>query len=156
MTDRTDPQHPHETKLEHIASSLDRFETSLEKINSANAEILDRLTRMEVQQSGQASEIHHQHEQIKELGTRMSKIEIEMAVHSSTSTLRNDHLLKRWGVIGAVALILLGAVGNALSEAVLSAMREEERNGPYYERGSDVRHGGDPVDRVQRDPGQSG
>lgn len=152
----TDSHHPHESRLEHIASSLDRFETSLKEINSANAEILDRLTRMEVQQTGQASELHHQHEQIKDLGTRMSKIEIEMAVHGSTSTINNDRLLKRWGLIGAVALVLLGAVGNALSQYVLSLADERgERNASYYERNADVYRDGDAVDRVQRDPDRS-
>lgn len=151
MTD----QSTHETKLEHIASSLDRFEASLERINSANAEILDRLTRMEVQQSGQASEIHHQHEQLKELSTRVSKIEIEMAVHGATSTSNNERLLKRWGVIGAVALVLLGAIGNALSEAVLRSIEEEgRRNGTYYERDRDARYGGDAAGGVQRNPAE--
>lgn len=141
-------------KLDNITSHFDRIEKSLDRITKANGEILDRLTRMEVQQSGHGAEIHHQREQIKEVSARVSRVELDIAVHKENTTMTNQGLIKRWGAIGAISLVILAALGNALGSAVLSYY--QETRSPYEESTNYDRYRGDSQldDRLRESSGE--
>lgn len=112
-----------------VEAALMRLERALEKVADSNREILDRLARMEVQQTNQALELHHQHERIKDVTNRLSALEVEVAVTSANATKNNERLVKRWAAVGAVGLVILAAIGTAIGNAAITVLSNEDSRG---------------------------
>ncbi|WP_110665180.1 hypothetical protein [Salinicola halophilus] len=97
-------------------SQLDRIEKSVDDLRSINTQILDRLTRMEERQNVHATEMGKQEGRLDDHAQRIRDLELATAVAGTTGENRHQTLTQRWSMIGAVALVILGAVLSAASE----------------------------------------
>ena len=113
------------TERDNATIMLEHIHEALKGISESNNEILHRVTKMEVQQSGHASELHHLREHQKEVAHRVSALEVRVSVHEAGTSAVSVQLFRRWAFIGSMVLIFIAAVGNALSEAVIQAWGED-------------------------------
>lgn len=104
------------TEVPHRDTQLDRIEASI-------TQVLDRLTRMEERQNNHAGQIESQASQISELSLRLREVELNHAVAASVSNQQGRTLMGRWAIVGATALVLLGAAGSFLGNLAIQHFR---------------------------------
>ncbi len=95
------------TEIPTTGSQLDRLEGKVDQV-------LDRLTRMEERQNSHGAKLDSHDVQLTDHGQRLREVELRHAVaEANTGTLNG-----RWAALGAVALIILSAVGGFLSRLI--------------------------------------
>lgn len=97
-------------------SQFDRIEAKLDSF-------LDRLTRVEERQTSQLHRLESQAGDISGHEYRIKEMEILLAVHRATGTEISDSLRKRWAMLGAVCITLLGAFGSLIASTLSSLFK---------------------------------
>ena len=103
-------------------SQLDRIETSLGDLRQLNAQILDRLTRMEERQNTHATEMGKLEARVDDYSDRIRKLELEMAVANKAGKQQHRALMGRWSTLAAVGMLLLGAIASSIGKMVADAV----------------------------------
>ena len=101
---------------------IPKDESRLERIEQKADQILDRLTRMEERQNSHAGQLESHTQQIADHSQRIRKIELAHAVASATTQQQGKQLMGRWAAVGAVALVVLGAIGTFIGNAIVEIM----------------------------------
>ncbi len=100
------------TEVSPRGSQLDRIDGKLDQV-------LDRLTRMEERQDGQAGKIQAHDARLDEHASRIRDVEINHAVSAATGQQASKALQGRWAALGASALVILAAIGGFVGNAIL-------------------------------------
>lgn len=99
-------------------SQLDRIETSLSDLRQLNAQILDRLTRMEERQNTHATEMGKLEARVDDHSDRIRELELQVAVANKTGKQQHRALMGRWSAMAAVGMLLLGAVASTVGKVL--------------------------------------
>lgn len=91
-------------------AQLDRIEQGLADLRDLNAQILDRLTRMEERQNNHAADLERAEARIEKLELKVGELEKQAVAVSEKNHYRHKALSERWNAVSTVGLLLLGAV----------------------------------------------
>lgn len=103
------------TEVSVKGSQLDRIEDGVNELNS-------RMARLEERQYSQGVKMESLEVRTDDHAVRIREIEVAHAVNKATMTQAQQQLLGRWATVGAVALIVLSAVGSAVGKALTNIM----------------------------------
>ncbi|WP_299231694.1 hypothetical protein [uncultured Halomonas sp.] len=106
------------TEVSVKGSQLDRIESGVNELNQ-------RMARLEERQYSQGVKMETLEMRTDDHAVRLREIEVAHAVNKATMTQGQQRLLGRWAAVGAVALVLLSAVGSAVGKAVLGIVGVE-------------------------------
>lgn len=99
-------------------SQLDRIESGINELNA-------RMARLEERQHSQGVKIETLEIRNDDHSVRIREIEVDHAVSKATMTQGQQQLLGRWATVGAVALVILSAVGSAVGKALMGIVGVE-------------------------------
>ncbi|MHB0775416.1 hypothetical protein [Halomonas sp. WWR20] len=94
-----------------------------DRIEGKVDQILDRLTRMEERQNSHAGKLEAHDTQLAEHGKRIRDVELQHAVNVATTKQEGKRLLGRWGALFSVFLVVLGAIGTLVANAIIGLMK---------------------------------
>lgn len=103
-------------KRQDINSRMERIENKLDLI-------LDRLARTEEKHQSLRGKAENHDALLAEHANRIRELELRHAVSTSNAEHVGKQLMKRWGTVGAAALVLLGAVGSTLAKILMEVFR---------------------------------
>ncbi len=89
------------------SGQLDRIEQTLVQLHRLNAEVLDRLTRMEERQANQGGRIDTLEAQNADQAHRIYELEKDRAI----ALIETKGLKGRWAMLGAATIAVLSAIG---------------------------------------------
>jgi len=93
--------------------------SQLDRIDGKLDQVLDRLTRMEERQDSHGGKIHAHDTRLDEHAARLRDVEIAHAVSAATGKQTGQQLQGRWAAIGSTALVILGAIGAFIGNALI-------------------------------------
>ncbi len=94
------------------SSQLDRIEQGVNELNA-------RMARLEERQNSQGAKIESHSGQLAEHSHRIREVELAHAVNAATGTQSTSALRGRWAALGATSLVILGAIGAFIGNAVV-------------------------------------
>ncbi|WP_040478037.1 hypothetical protein [Halomonas smyrnensis] len=106
------------SEVTQSGSQLDRIETSIGDLRQLNAQILDRLTRMEERQNTHATEMGKLEARVDDHSDRIRELELQVAVASKTGKQQHRTLMGRWAALASVAMLLLGAAASTVGKVL--------------------------------------
>ncbi|WP_163557568.1 hypothetical protein [Halomonas sp. NO4] len=102
-----------------LAVQLDRMEGSLQHVDKKLGQVLERLARMEQRQDSQAAEIESHRSQLESHDHRLRTVEVNQAVVEKATQNADTRSDGRWSNLGAVGLVLLGAIVTVLGKGLI-------------------------------------
>lgn len=98
------------------SAQLDRMEQTLAQLHRLNAEVLDRLTRMEERQAAHAGRIDTLETQAHDQAHRIYELEKDRAI----ALVETQGLKGRWAMLGAATIAVLGAIGAGVAKLAVT------------------------------------
>lgn len=92
-------------------SQLDRIEDGVNQLNQ-------RMARMEERQNSHGAKLESHDAQLAEHSGRIRSVELAHAVSAATGTQTATQLNGRWAAVGAVALVILAAIGGYIGRII--------------------------------------
>lgn len=111
------------TEVREHGSQLDRIETSLGDLRQLNAQILDRLTRMEERQNTHATEMGKLEARVDDHSDRLRELELLVAVADKTGKQQHRALMGRWSALAAVGMLILGAAASTVGKVLADLLQ---------------------------------
>ncbi|CAM3307858.1 hypothetical protein [Halomonas lysinitropha] len=103
-------------------SEVPKQGSQLDRIEGLLAQVLDRLTRMEERQNAQSAQIDSHAIQLSEYSQRIRELEVQLAVAAASGKAQTRALNGRWAAVGAASLVILGAIGAFVGNAVIKLL----------------------------------
>lgn len=100
-----------ETEIPSRDTQLDRIEAGINQLN-------ERMGRMEERQNNHGATLESHASQLGEHSVRIRSVELQHAVAAASSTQTSTTLNGRWAAVGAVALVILAAIGGYVGRLI--------------------------------------